>query len=376
MKTNEEKIKYLKTIADNIIIHYVKNNFKDANKLETEIERIHKIIEEAKITVENYIPGSPTNASNGVNGIKLYVKDKENISLHELNSFIEIIIHEFSHSISKVNPKIAYTFLEEGFITEMTAESIRYFIKNPIDIGEMKKEDLVKILKEQNLKNGYIKPSEFVRSTQVIMQNYGYNAMFEYIFSENGVTKLCEIATDISPEFGDIMKKQHMKSTGSINYVYEQNFFLKMFEEIDFSNVSETIIEMNELLQKYLTDNGLIYEDARLYDIVNKHNAEYVAYKEFYKEHSGLPQNELLSKIREELDTFNFEYQTQDNRPEDVRKMAKIINNGYEQSAIKPNMFQTFSYFAKLISYDMYQRGIETPTDKDIEEYKYFVDNK
>lgn len=139
MEKNEDKIKYLKTIAENIIVHYVKNNFKDVNKLETEIERIHKIKEESTISIENYIPGSPTRANNRDGRIKLLVKDKENISLDELNSFIETTIHEFSHSISKVNPKIVYVFLEEGFVTEMTAEAIRYFIENPIDIGEMKK---------------------------------------------------------------------------------------------------------------------------------------------------------------------------------------------------------------------------------------------
>ncbi len=373
METNEDKIKYLKTMAEQIIIHFLKNNFQDKNRLKTELERIHTIIEEATINIENYIPGSPTKASNGKKGIILYVKDKEKLSLVELNSFIETIIHEFYHSISRVNPKIEHIFLEEGYVTEITAETIRYVMENPIDIGEIKKDELVAILKEQNLENAYRNPSEFVRSTQVIMKDFGYNGMFEYMFSENGVTRICEIADSISPEFGDIMKKQDMKNTHSINYVYEQNFFNKMFEKIDFSNVSETSVEMNILLQKYLTDEGLIYKDSRLYDIVSKHNAEYVAYKEFYKQNKKLIPNELLSKIKTELDTFDFGYQTQDNRQKDVKKMIDIIINGYEQSSIKPNMFQTNSYFAKLICYDMYQRGIQTPTEKDVEQYSNFL---
>ena len=372
MEKNEDKIKYLKTIADSLITHYLKNNFPNAIKLEKELDRIHAIIDEVTITIENYIPGSPTQAGNNSKGITLYVKDKENISLNELRSFIDIIIHEFYHSISGCH-KIDYIFLEEGYVTEITAETIRYAIENPIDIDNINKEDLVAILKELNLENAYANPSEFVRSTQVIMQNYGYNSMFEYIFSEDALTRLYEIAKDISPEYGDIMKRQNMKNIKSINYEFEKNFFLKMFDKIDFTTISETSIEMNRLLQKYLTDKGLIYENPRLYDIVNKYNPEYVAYKEFYKENSTLPQNELFSKIKSELNTFDFDYHTQNNRIQDVKKMAEIINKGYQHSSIKPNMFPTFNYFAKIIAYDMYQRGIQTPTDKQVEEYSNYL---
>lgn len=372
MEKNEDKIKYLKTIADSLITHYLKNNFPNAIKLEKELDRIHAIIDEVTITIENYIPGSPTQAGNNSKGITLYVKDKENISLNELRSFIDIIIHEFYHSISGCH-KIDYIFLEEGYVTEITAETIRYAIENPIDIDNINKEDLVAILKELNLENAYANPSEFVRSTQVIMQNYGYNSMFEYIFSEDALTRLYEIAKDISPEYGDIMKRQNMKNIKSINYEFEKNFFLKMFDKIDFTTISETSIEMNRLLQKYLTDKGLIYENPRLYDIVNKYNPEYVAYKEFYKENSTSPQNELFSKIKSELNTFDFDYHTQNNRIQDVKKMAEIINKGYQHSSIKPNMFPTFNYFAKIIAYDMYQRGIQTPTDKQVEEYSNYL---
>ena len=368
MEKNEDKIKYLKTIADSLITHYLKNNFPNATKLEKELDRIHTIIDEATITIKNYIPGSPTQASNGSKEITLYVKDKENISLDELKSSICNMIHEFYHSISGRH-KFDYIFLEEGYVTEITAETIRYAIENPIDIGNINKDELVTILKELDLENAYDNPSEFVRSTQVIMQNYGYNSMFEYIFSENALTRLYEIAKDISPEYGDIIKRQDMKNIKSINYESEKNLFLKMFDKIDFTTISETSIEMNSLLQNYLTDKGLIYENPRLYDIVNKYNPEYVAYKEFYKENSTLPQNELFSKIESELNTFDFEYHTQNNRIKDVRRMVEIINKGYEHSTIKPNMFPTLNYFAKLIAYDMYQRGMQTPTDKQVEEY-------
>ena len=372
MEKNEDKIKYLKTIADGLITHYLKNNFPNATKLEKELDRIHTIIDEATITIKNYIPGSPTQASNGSKEITLYVKDKENISLDELKSSICNMIHEFYHSISG-HHKIDYIFLEEGYVTEITAETIRYAIENPIDIGNINKEDLVAILKELNWENAYATPSEFVRSTQVIMQNYGYNSMFEYIFSENALTRLYEIAKDISPEYGDIMKRQDMKNIKSINYESEKNFFLKMFDKIDFTTISETSIEMNSLLQNYLTDKGLIYENPRLYDIVNKYNPKYVAYREFYKENSTLPQNELFSKIESELNTFDFEYHTQNNRIEDVKRMLEIISKGYEHSTIKPNMFPTLNYFAKLIAYDMYQRGMQTPTDKQVEEYSNYL---
>lgn len=373
METNEDKIEYLKKISEGIIIHYLKNNFYDKDKLETEIERIQNIIKDAKVSIRNYIPGSPTRGSNGNDGIKIYVEDKDNISLEELDTFIAIIIHEFYHSISKVNPKINYIFLEEGYVSQITAETIRYVIDDPTEIGDIKKEELVEILKKQSLKNGYYKPSEFVRSTQVIMQKFGYNSMFEYMFSENGVTRLYEIAKEISPEFEDIMKKQKMKNTESINYVYEQEFFKKMFEEIDFSNISETTIEMNDLLQKYLVDSKLIYSDSKLYDLVIKHNPEYVIYKNFYKENCELSSNELFAKIKDEVDKFNFDYQTENNRAKDIKKMIEIIDKGYEKSAIKPNMFYNNYYFGQLIAYDMYQRKIQSTTDKDVEEYGNFL---
>lgn len=51
-------------------------------------------------------------------------------------------------------------------------------IENTEEYKQIEKEDLVAILKELNLENAYANPSEFVRSTQVIMQNYGYNSMF------------------------------------------------------------------------------------------------------------------------------------------------------------------------------------------------------
>lgn len=375
MKKNEYIIKYLKILSDKLITHYLRNNFHNESQIEEEIERVHEIIEKTKISIENYIPGTPTRALNcrekGI--IILYVNDKNNISQEELNNFIVIIIHEFYHSISKVIPKRNNEFLEEGYVTEITAETLRYAMNNPIEIGNKKKEELLKILKGQELKNAYQNSSEFVRSTQIIMQKFGYNAMFEYMFSENGIERLCEIAQKISPEFEKIIKKQNKKNTRSINYVYEKNFFIKMFKEIDFSEVSETNIEMNRLLQKYLTDEGLIYKNQRLYDIVSKYNQKYVSYNEFYKENNGLSRNKLFSKIKETIDICDFEYQTQNNRIKDAKRMIEIMNKEYVQSAIKPSMFHPGSYLAKLISYDMYQRGLQRPTYKDIEEYSNYL---
>lgn len=77
----------------------------------------------------------------------------------------------------------------------------------------------------------------------------------------------------------------------------------------------------------------------------------------------------MHSKIKEELDKVKCEYQTQDDRNKDIEKMIQIINKGYESSLIKPLMFWPQSFFGKIIAYDMYQRGIQNPTDKDVQEY-------
>lgn len=369
METNEDKITFLKIIAKTLIIHYLKNHIKDEEKISSQIERINRIFENTEVVFENVVLGSQISGSNNGSGkITVSFYDKNNITPKEFNNAINTIIHEYYHSISD---KIDNIFLEEGYVTEITAETIRYAIEKPIDFDGITKDEFLKILKDVELKNGYFAPSEFVRSSQVIMNKYGYNGMMEYIYSKDGVKRLCEIAEEISPEFGEIMRSQYLKSSDSTNYIYEKDFFLRLFKNIDFSDISETNIEMNNLLQTYLIDSGIIRSNKRIYDIVKKYD-EYkeIEHKDFYNKTLSLSEEELREYIRFELSKCNIEYQSTERIEQNIGSMVQILDNGFENSEVKVVFLSTnIIVFAKLIAYDMYQRGIRNPTEEDWEKY-------
>ena len=273
---NNDEIKQMMfSIAKSLIIHYIKQNYSKKENIEEEIERINGIFDELEIDFENKEEGSGVlgRAIKDIPRVILYFKNKEEISWEEATNYIETLVHEIYHCISKEHQKgrdkIKTTFLEEGYVSYMTTKTIRYAKENIIDIPGIDKEELKIILQKQNLKNSYIHESEFVRSTQLLMEQYGIDSSYEYIFY--GQDRLIEIADQISPEFGTIMRMQDKKLTHVENYDFEKEFFKKEFKKIDFSNISITIVEMNKLLQQFLIDSGEINRNPNVYELVKRY---------------------------------------------------------------------------------------------------------
>ena len=359
-----KKIENLRSIAKKLIVYYIQNNSYNKNISNDEIERIIEIINHIPISIRENKSIFSTKGLYDGKKIIIDVNDINKFIFEEINSVILTLIHELYHAISKNNFERQEHFLEEGYITEITAETIRYAIENSLTI--IKKEDLIKGLNTLNVFDYYRGPSELVRSIQVIMKQYGYNSMLEYIFSGKGSERLYEIAKEIEPKLADIIKKQHIKSPVSINYVYEREFLKKLFDGVNLTDISETEIETNLLLQEYLIDKELITQNPKLCSIVKKFNSSYKLYKLFHNQNINLTRGELPMKIKKELEEFDFEYQTQYDITEVTKKMFEIINFGYEQSSVNPKMFDTKIYFAKFIAFDLYQRGIKQPPQIEI----------
>ena len=368
MQTKEKIV----SIAQSLIMHYIKQNYSNKTNIEQEIDRVNSIFEGLDISVENKIPGSPTVAMNHGNGkITLRFYDKDNISEKEIIQAIETIIHEIYHSISK--RKEGNLFFEEGYVTYITAETVRYAIDNPIDIPEVvTAKELKRLLEGIDLKNGYEEPSEIVRSIQLIMQQYGIDSKYEYIF--NGIDRLKDIASRINPRLRRILDLQERKETNSQTLSIEKKFFAKAFAQIDYSDISPTLIEMNKLLQNHLIESGEINRNQRLHDIVSKFNPEEVAYNEFYHRVKNLPNEEIRTILHSEMLQQPIEYQIYEDIPKTIEQMTAIAKAYNESSApIKTSTFGGINFYSILIAYDILQKGIDTPTEDDIMKYCNYI---
>jgi len=362
-------------IAEAVIINYIQQNYSTKHNIDEEIKRIKNIFEGLDVSFEDIIPGVPTRATNYGNGkITLRFDDKNNISEEEMIEAIETLIHEYYHSISRREK--GTLFLEEGYVTYITAETVRYGIENPIEIGDVNREELKELLQKQDLINGYPQASEIVRSIQLVMEQYGIDSKYEYIF--NGIDRLKEIVQKISPEFGKILEWQEIKNTNSPTLKVEEKVFGKAFEKIDFSNLSLTLVEMNKLLQGYLIQSGEIDKSKRVYDIVKEFQPESIEYQEFYSKVKDLPEEEILKRLYSELPQGGIDYEVNENISQTIRQMHNIAKN-YKKSnsPIKPNTFGAFNFYSILIAYDIIQKGINEPTQEDIMKYcNYLVFDK
>lgn len=209
-------------ITEAVIINYIQQNYSTKDNIDEEIKRIKNIFETIDVSFENIIPGVPTRATNHGNGkITLRFDDINNISEEEMSDAIETLIHEYYHSISKREK--GNLFLEEGYVTYITAETVRYGIDNPIEVGNVSREELKELLQRQDLINGYPEASEMVRSMQLVMEQYGVDSKYEYIF--NGINRLKEIVQKISPELGKILEWQEIKNANSPTLKVEEKIF-------------------------------------------------------------------------------------------------------------------------------------------------------
>lgn len=374
----DERIEQLRVIAKTLIINYLKEMYGDKSGIDEKISIIEQELSDVKIIADNRISGSPTLASNDKKGkITLRFKDKDNISDEEISGFLETLIHEFYHTVSKSNGKGNSIFLEEGFVTYITAKTIRYAITHTPEIegidAELLKEQIIK----QELVNGYDYASEFVRSTQLAMDLYGYDATFEYMFSNNGTKTLSEIANDILPEFGKIMERQINKSpANSRNLASEKVFFKSFFNRLDFGNLDKSDIEMNELLQQYLVKSGIALRDDRLKGFLEELRPELVAYQELLEEVRNIDSIERRKKIEEGLPQGDFKWELKESVFDTVKQMTGELRDFYDKSdsKLKCRTFGNTSFYALAICYDMIQKGAKQPTDEKTMEYLRFYD--
>lgn len=373
----DERIEKLRHIAKSLIIHYIRETYGDKDGINEHLTRINEDLDSVKIIAENRISGSPTLASNDQKGkITLRFKDKDNISDDEINDFLGTLIHEFYHTVSKSRGKDNAVFLEEGFVTYVTAKTVRRSIENMTEIDGVDIEQLKELLKNQDLVNGYDYASEFVRSTQLVMDLYGYDATFEYMFSDNGTNTLAEIAGRISPEFEKMMRRQVSKTpSNSSNLVTEKLFLKSFFEQIEIDKFDKNSIEMNELLQEYLVKSGIALRDERIKGILAESRPELVAYQELVENIRGKDASRRRITIEESLPHGEFEWEVKDSVYDTVEQMTGKLKDFYDKSdsKIKCRTFGNTSFYALAMCYDMIQKGIDEPTDEKIMEYCGFM---
>ena len=375
----KNKKEFIIHMAHNLIIHYLTS----VQLPEEEIKRVKQILDTTEVRFEKIIPKRLVSGENFGDKITIYVNDVDNITDKELYQAIMSIVHEYYHSISKERQKMRalhkkdYIFLEEGYVTLMTAKTIRHAISNPFEFEDASKEDVAKILEKVDLENGYNSQSEFVRSVQLIMSQYGYDSALIYMFSEDGREKLSEIAKTISPEFGEIMRRQPLKSLKSKNYEYEKKYFISQLKQINPDSLSETDIEMNALLAQHLTKSGIASQNQRLGRIVNKHFAGLEIGASFIKHLLELPPEEMRKLVKIELEKISFDYEPQDIRCNDASRMIEIVLDEYNDTKARPAFVDIGIPFGALIAYDLCRRGILEPEDKEIKDYlKYFCSNR
>jgi len=365
---NNDEIKQMMfSIAKSLIIHYIKQNYSKKENIEEEIERINGIFDELEIDFENKEEGSGVlgRAIKDIPRVILYFKNKEEISWEEATNYIETLVHEIYHCISKEHQKgrdkIKTTFLEEGYVSYMTTKTIRYAKENIIDIPGIDKEELKIILQKQNLKNSYIHESEFVRSTQLLMEQYGIDSSYEYIFY--GQDRLIEIADQISPEFGTIMRMQDKKLTHVENYDFEKEFFKKEFKKIDFSNISITIVEMNKLLQQFLIDSGEINRNPNVYELVKRYAPKGIREKQHEIKSQGESDDKIRIEMEKKLPQQDIKYENYKETSEVMQQIRQILSL-YQ---LQPS--DTRNAYAILVAYDLVEKGIEKTNNEKIEEY-------
>ena len=348
--------------------------------IEEQLSRIEQELSSVQIVADNRISGSPTMASNDKKGkVTLRFRDKNNISDKEINNFLETIIHEFYHSVSKSNGKNNAVFLEEGYVTYITAKTIRHSIENLPEIEGVDTEQLREQLKAQNLENGYEYASEFVRTTQLVMGLYGYDSTYEYMLSDNGTETLSKIAGEISPEFEKIIRRQIGKSpANSPNLTSEKIFFKSFFDRLDFEGVDKSTIEMNNLIQQYLVKSGIAIEDERLKTIMYEVKPHLVAYQELLEDVREDDESQRRTKIEAAVPHGELLWPLKESAFETVEFFVGPLKSFYDKSdsKLKCRTFGNTSFYALAICYDMIQKGIEEPDDKKTMEYLRFYDSR
>lgn len=169
---NNSISKKLIEISKILTIHYFKNKHSNYPNIETEIQRINDISNNINFNFIASKNNQSTQAehSSKDNSINYFVD--ENLDLSDISVLypaVPSIIHELLHAISNENKEDGTLFVEEGMVSYVTANIIRYFISNPIKIEGINNEQFQNVLKTQDLTNAYIYPCEFASNVNIII---------------------------------------------------------------------------------------------------------------------------------------------------------------------------------------------------------------
>lgn len=366
---DDERIERLRRVAISLIKNYISSMYGEKDGIAEEIDRIENEFSRVEFIKRNIVAGSPTMASNDRKGhIDFYFQDVDNISDAEIDELLGTLVHEFYHSVSRSKP----AFLEEGFVTYITAKTIRYSIDNMPDIEGVDKEDLRENLKKQNLINGYKYASEFVRSLDIVMKMSGYDATYVYMFNEDGAKALAEVASNFSSELAKIIQRQSIKTaTNSKNLVSELSFFRSFFKEMNVDMLNITSVEMNNSLQNFLASTKPFNQNEEVLNLLGNICPGLLKYKELLTEIRYLPSDERRKKIIEYLPTDDIEWQLKEKPFEVVKSISSDLKKQYERSDSKFNAesFGSIELFTIPICYDMLQKYGGELDESKVKEY-------
>lgn len=358
------------TIAKSIILHYIKQNYSDKDNINQVLERVNEIFNKLKVSYIRVPGGSTMRGLNKGDGkISLIFEGEKDILESDEMEMISTLVHEIYHSISNEELGEKCLFLEEGFVTYLTAETIRYAIENPIEISsEITKENLKMLLEKQHLVNAYDDQSEFVRSMQLVMEQYGVDSKYEYIF--NGKDRLQEVVSQANPKLGEILKLRIASEKKSSLSKVEQDFFKEEFKKIDYSNLSPTFIEMNRVLTDYLIESGEIDKNPNIQEAIYKFHGRNVDYEKFYLQAQNMSDEEIAKIVYEELPQESIDYKINNDIVQTIQQMSQI-EEMYRKTGLPIQLESCglINFYSILIAYDLQQKGIELPSQDDIMKY-------
>lgn len=346
-----------------LIIHYYKKQHPNYPNLDKEIQRIEDIANKIDFKFVTKKDGQSIRAihSSEDNSIRYYVD--ENFDLSDtflLYSTIPTIIHELQHAISNEN-KTGALFIEEGIVSYLSADIIRYFLLNPIEIPELDNKQFQNVLENRDLTNAYIYPCEFVSNLNIIMAINNIDMLPEYIFHRNGLQRITELSKTFSDELADILANQHKKDpVFSQNTHREYNYFFSNYDKADSSFepnlLSDTDILMNQILINSYIHTGNIKKYPllmeRCLNLVDPSQKEKLL--NIDSKNTSLSPEEIMQKLTTEMETLKCDYQIYDSPSQTSKQFENIIAIYYNK--IKHFPLSYSNALSILIAYDMIQK--------------------
>ncbi len=362
---NNSISKKLIEISKILTIHYFKNKHSNYPNIETEIQRINDISNNINFNFIASKNNQSTQAehSSKDNSINYFVD--ENLDLSDISVLYPAapsIIHELLHAISNENKEDGTLFVEEGMVSYVTANIIRYFISNPIKIEGINNEQFQNVLKTRDLTNAYIYPCEFASNVNMIMSLKNIDVQSEYIFHRNGLQRITELAKTFSDEFANILANQSKKNpVFSPNTSREYNYFFSNYtkDNINFNpdSLSATDIQMNKILINSYIQTGSIKKHPilikRCLGLLDSSQVEKLL--DIDSTNHSPSSEEIIQKVKHSLKSIKYNYKIYDSVSETSRQFENIISI-YQKNIAEYSSLNYGNILAILIAYDMVQK--------------------